>query len=101
MESFQDAAMQMLKEFRALLQHSPVPLPCNRFLQLLALNMFAIDSTQLKGKFAGYFFAVFFSDYQRSRIIARRSLKTAQRAINPPGLSAKQLQRPNSTFNGR
>ncbi|XP_066253104.1 telomerase-binding protein EST1A isoform X2 [Euwallacea similis] len=48
MESFQDAAMQMLKEFRALLQHSPVSLPCNRFLQLLALNMFAIDSTQLK-----------------------------------------------------
>ncbi|XP_044271255.1 telomerase-binding protein EST1A isoform X2 [Tribolium madens] len=48
MESFQEAAMQMLKEFRALLQHSPVPLPCNRFLQLLALNMFAIESTQLK-----------------------------------------------------
>ncbi|XP_048522651.1 uncharacterized protein LOC109539534 isoform X3 [Dendroctonus ponderosae] len=48
MESFQDAAMQMLKEFRALLQHSPVSLPCNRFLQLLALNMFAIESTQLK-----------------------------------------------------
>lgn len=43
--------MQMLKEFRALLQHSPVPLPCNRFLQLLALNMFAIESTQLKGNF--------------------------------------------------
>ncbi|XP_030746868.1 uncharacterized protein LOC115875527 isoform X2 [Sitophilus oryzae] len=48
MESFQDAAMQMLKEFRVLLQHSPVPLPSNRFLQLLALNMFAIESTQLK-----------------------------------------------------
>lgn len=96
MESFQDAAMQMLKEFRALLQHSPVPLPCNRFLQLLALNMFAIDSTQLKGKFVGYFFLGFFVRYR-----ARRSLKTAQRAINPPGLSAKQLQRPDSTFNGR
>ncbi|XP_018574342.1 telomerase-binding protein EST1A isoform X2 [Anoplophora glabripennis] len=48
MESFQETAMQMLREFRALLQHSPVPLPCNRFLQLLALNMFAIESTQLK-----------------------------------------------------
>ncbi|XP_023013335.2 uncharacterized protein isoform X1 [Leptinotarsa decemlineata] len=48
METFQEAALQMLKEFRALLQHSPVPLPCNRFLQLLALNMFAIESTQLK-----------------------------------------------------
>ncbi|KAK9889657.1 hypothetical protein WA026_007035 [Henosepilachna vigintioctopunctata] len=49
MESFQEAAMQMLKEFRALLQHSPLPLPTNRLLQLLALNMFAIESTQLKG----------------------------------------------------
>uniref|UniRef100_A0A1Y1L3P3 PIN domain-containing protein n=2 Tax=Photinus pyralis TaxID=7054 RepID=A0A1Y1L3P3_PHOPY len=48
METFQEAALQMLKEFRALLQHSPMPLNCNRFLQLLALNMFAIDSTQLK-----------------------------------------------------
>ncbi|KAF5269666.1 hypothetical protein FQA39_LY08589 [Lamprigera yunnana] len=48
MESFQEAALQMLKEFRALLQHSPMPLNCNRFLQLLALNMFAIESTQLK-----------------------------------------------------
>ncbi|GJQ75683.1 hypothetical protein Trydic_g17757 [Trypoxylus dichotomus] len=50
MESFQETAIQMLKEFRALLQHSPVPLPCKRFLQLLALNMFAIESTQLKVK---------------------------------------------------
>ncbi|KAG5884605.1 hypothetical protein JTB14_024358 [Gonioctena quinquepunctata] len=48
METFQETAMQMLREFHALLQHSPVPLPCNRFLQLLALNMFAIESTQLK-----------------------------------------------------
>lgn len=50
METFQETALQMLKEFRALLQHSPVPIPCNRLLQLLALNMFAIESTQLKGK---------------------------------------------------
>ncbi|XP_044755444.1 telomerase-binding protein EST1A [Coccinella septempunctata] len=48
MDSFQEAAMQMLKEFRALLQHSPLPLPSNRLLQLLALNMFAIESNQLK-----------------------------------------------------
>ncbi|XP_060528527.1 telomerase-binding protein EST1A isoform X2 [Cylas formicarius] len=47
-EDFQDGATQMLKEFRALLQHSPVPLPCNRFLQLFALNMYAIETTQLK-----------------------------------------------------
>jgi hypothetical protein len=50
METFQEAAHQMLREFRALLQHSPVPVSCTRFLQLLALNMFAIENTQLKGK---------------------------------------------------
>ncbi|XP_065343989.1 telomerase-binding protein EST1A isoform X1 [Cloeon dipterum] len=48
METFQEAAHQMLREFRALLQHSPVPVSSTRFLQLLALNMFAIDNTQLK-----------------------------------------------------
>ncbi|XP_015592692.1 telomerase-binding protein EST1A isoform X2 [Cephus cinctus] len=48
METFQEAGIQMLKEFRALLQHSPLPLQGTRLLQLLALNMFAIDSTQLK-----------------------------------------------------
>ncbi|XP_063972078.1 telomerase-binding protein EST1A-like isoform X3 [Diachasmimorpha longicaudata] len=48
METFQEAAIQMLREFRALLQHSPLPLPGTRLLQLLALNMFAIETTQLK-----------------------------------------------------
>ncbi|XP_059482127.1 telomerase-binding protein EST1A isoform X2 [Neocloeon triangulifer] len=48
METFQEAAHQMLREFRALLQHSPVPVSSARFLQLLALNMFAIENTQLK-----------------------------------------------------
>ncbi|XP_034941646.1 uncharacterized protein Smg6 isoform X2 [Chelonus insularis] len=48
METFQEAGIQMLREFRALLQHSPLPLPGTRLLQLLALNMFAIDSTKLK-----------------------------------------------------
>lgn len=51
METFQEAAIQMLREFRALLQHSPLPLPGTRLLQLLALNMFAIETTQLKGEF--------------------------------------------------
>ncbi|XP_043272434.1 telomerase-binding protein EST1A isoform X3 [Venturia canescens] len=48
METFQEAAIQMLREFRTLLQHSPLPIPETRLLQLLALNMFAIDTTQLK-----------------------------------------------------
>lgn len=50
METFQEAGVQMLKEFRALLQHSPLPLSGTRLLQLLALNMFAIETTQLKGE---------------------------------------------------
>lgn len=49
METFQDAGLQMLREFRALLQQTPLPLGSARFLQLLALNMFAIEVTQLKG----------------------------------------------------
>ncbi|CAH0556011.1 unnamed protein product [Brassicogethes aeneus] len=48
METFQESAIQMLKELRALLHHTPVPMPSNRLLMLLALNMFAIESTQLK-----------------------------------------------------
>lgn len=56
METFQEAGVQMLKEFRALLQHSPLPLPGTRLLQLLALNMFAIESTQLKGESSIFLF---------------------------------------------
>ncbi|XP_058800313.1 telomerase-binding protein EST1A-like isoform X2 [Phymastichus coffea] len=48
METFQEAAIQMLREFRTLLHHTPLPLPGTRLLQLLALNMFAIETTQLK-----------------------------------------------------
>ncbi|KAF4519712.1 hypothetical protein B566_EDAN003962 [Ephemera danica] len=63
METFQEAAVQMLREFRALLQHSPVPVSCTRFLQLLALNMFAIENTQLRGE---YKFSVSFHHSQLS-----------------------------------
>lgn len=61
METFQEAGVQMLKEFRALLQHSPLPLPGTRLLQLLALNMFAIESTQLKGESSIFLFSLFSS----------------------------------------
>ena len=40
----------MLREFRALLQQTPLPVNQTRLLQLLALNMFAVSNTQLKGK---------------------------------------------------
>jgi len=47
MESFQECGVQMLREFRALLQHTPLPVNQTRLLQLLALNMFAVSNTQL------------------------------------------------------
>ncbi|XP_073972524.1 smg6 nonsense mediated mRNA decay factor isoform X3 [Rhodnius prolixus] len=49
LESLTETSVQMLREFRALLQHSPIPLNSTRFLQLFALNMFAIEITQPKG----------------------------------------------------
>lgn len=56
MESFPQCAIQMLREFRAVLRISPIPITQMRLLQLVALNMFAIESTQLKGEwFVGWF----------------------------------------------
>lgn len=51
METLIEAAMEMLKEFKMLLNHSPLPISTERLIQLLALNMFAIDNGQLKGEF--------------------------------------------------
>lgn len=50
MESFRQCAIQMLREFRAVLRISPIPITQLRLLQLTALNMFAIEWTQLKGE---------------------------------------------------
>ena len=49
METLIEAAMEMLKEFKALLGYSPLSIQPMRLIQLLALNMFAIDNGQLKG----------------------------------------------------
>lgn len=49
METLQEAAIEMLKEFKVLLNFTPLPINTNRLIQLLALNMFAIDNGQLKG----------------------------------------------------
>ncbi|KAF6200217.1 hypothetical protein GE061_006520 [Apolygus lucorum] len=49
METLTETAVDMLREFRALLQHSPIPLNSTRFLQLISLNIFAIEVTQPKG----------------------------------------------------
>lgn len=50
MDSFVHCAAQMLKELRILLQNTPIVLTTLRLVQLMALNIFAIDSTQQKGK---------------------------------------------------
>jgi hypothetical protein len=54
-DTFHTCATQMLKEFRALLHISPIPINSYRLLQLLSLNMYAIDcngtkSTDTKGR---------------------------------------------------
>ncbi|XP_069471454.1 telomerase-binding protein EST1A [Ambystoma mexicanum] len=48
METFPAVAEKVLKEFHALIQHSPSPIGCIRMLQLMAINMFAVHSSQLK-----------------------------------------------------
>ncbi|XP_043574825.1 telomerase-binding protein EST1A [Chiloscyllium plagiosum] len=48
METFPLVAANVLKEFRALLQHSPSPIGNTRMLQLMAINMFAVHHSQLK-----------------------------------------------------
>ena len=44
METFPEMWAQMLLEFRALICHSPAPVGNNRLLQLMAINMYAIEN---------------------------------------------------------
>ncbi|KAM4699419.1 telomerase-binding protein EST1A [Discoglossus pictus] len=48
METFPTVAEKVLKEFQALLQHSPSPIGNTRTLQLMAINMFAVNNSQPK-----------------------------------------------------
>ncbi|KAM9320894.1 telomerase-binding protein EST1A [Gastrophryne carolinensis] len=48
METFQLVAEKLLKEFQALLQHSPSPIGSTRMLQLMAINMFSINNSHRK-----------------------------------------------------
>lgn len=50
METFAEVSSQMLKEFQCLLQHSPSPLGNVRILQLMAINMSAIQNTVPPGR---------------------------------------------------
>ncbi|KAL7026979.1 hypothetical protein ACKWTF_005254 [Chironomus riparius] len=47
METFHTCATQMLREFRALLHISPIPINSHRLLQLISLNMYAIECNAL------------------------------------------------------
>jgi len=49
METLKECGLHMLREFRALLQRTPLLVSQTRLFQLLALNMFAISNSQLKG----------------------------------------------------
>ncbi|XP_053313066.1 telomerase-binding protein EST1A [Spea bombifrons] len=48
METFPSVAERVLKEFQALLQHSPSPIGSTRMLQIMAINMFAVSHSQYK-----------------------------------------------------
>ncbi|KAM4046801.1 telomerase-binding protein EST1A [Anomaloglossus baeobatrachus] len=59
METFHVVAEKLLKDFKALLQHSPSPIGSTRMLQLMAINMFAVNNSQIKdGHVEGYRSAV-------------------------------------------
>uniref|UniRef100_A0A1E1XLZ5 Putative nonsense-mediated mrna decay protein n=1 Tax=Amblyomma sculptum TaxID=1581419 RepID=A0A1E1XLZ5_AMBSC len=49
METFPETARRMLMEFRCLLQRTPAAITHTRHLQLLAINMFTVANTSLKG----------------------------------------------------
>ncbi len=44
-ERFGEVSSQMLKEFAALIQHTPPPIGNTRLLQLMCVNMFTVDNT--------------------------------------------------------
>ncbi len=50
MESFEEVSCQMLQEFSALIQHTPPPIGNNRLLQLMCINMYAVQNTEPKGE---------------------------------------------------
>lgn len=48
METFHVVVEKVLKEFQALLEHSPSPIGSARMLQLMAINMFSVNNCQSK-----------------------------------------------------
>ncbi|XP_075710269.1 telomerase-binding protein EST1A isoform X2 [Rhinoderma darwinii] len=59
METFQVVAEKLLNEFKALLHHTPSPIGSARMLQLMAINMFAVNNSRNKdGHVEGYRSAV-------------------------------------------
>jgi len=54
MEKFPESCGRLLREFETLLNHSPSPINCTRIIQMMAINMFAIDNTEPKGEFYNF-----------------------------------------------
>lgn len=49
METFPESVGRMLQEFQILIHRSPSPIGWMRLLQLMTINMFAIENTIRKG----------------------------------------------------
>jgi protein SMG6 len=49
MENFPEVCGRMLREFDIQLNHNPSPISNTRLIQLMAINMFTVDNTELKG----------------------------------------------------
>jgi len=50
-EVFAESASLMLQEFKTLMQHTPCVLSSTRLLQLMLINMFSVDNTNLKAPY--------------------------------------------------
>ena len=116
METFQECAVQMLREFRALLQHSPLPVNQMRLLQLLALNMFAVSNTQLKGRsplanLSALLLLLLYQELPAARVVAQRAvggkvdclagLQVVRTETAPPELRADDTQSPDVNKEGK
>ena len=66
MDTFPLAAELLQKEFRVLLSRTPLPIDSKRLVQIMALNMFVIEQTKIKGRL---------EDSDRYRFVHQRNTK--------------------------
>ena len=63
LDHFNKVLSETLNLFQALLQLTPPKLSPTHLLQIMAINMFAVDNTQIRGKFIYSFMFSFFIGY--------------------------------------